>query len=50
MHRINPVEYPIIAPPFTLKFANMSKKELYDYFEWYIEQIAGRTPLTTTLL
>jgi hypothetical protein len=35
-------EYPVIAPPFTLKFANMSKKELDDYFEWYLAQIAGR--------
>lgn len=27
--------YTIIQPPFTLKFREMSKKELKDYFEWF---------------
>lgn len=35
-------EYPLLAPPFTLKFGEMSKKELDDYFEWYLDQIPKR--------
>jgi hypothetical protein len=29
------MSYAIIQPPFTLKFREMSKKELKDYFDWF---------------
>ena len=29
------MSYPIIQPPFTLVFREMSKKELKDYKEWF---------------
>ena len=35
-------EYPIIAPPFTLKFREMSKNELEDYNRWFLSQISER--------
>jgi hypothetical protein len=28
--------YKVIQPPFTLKFRQMSKKELTDYFQWFL--------------
>ncbi len=28
--------YKIIQPPFTLEFDEMSKKELTDYFQWFL--------------
>ena len=34
--------YPIIAPPFTLKFKEMSKAELKSYAQWLKDQIPGR--------
>lgn len=34
--------YPIIQPPFTLKFREMSRKELKDYFRWFMEVIPDR--------
>lgn len=36
------MEYKIIQPPFTLKFREMSKKELKDYFEWFQGAISQR--------
>jgi hypothetical protein len=36
------VEYSTIKPPFTLKFWDMSKKELREYFEWFQEMIPQR--------
>jgi hypothetical protein len=35
-------EYSIIAPPFTLKFREMIKKELEDYNRWFLSQILER--------
>ena len=35
-------EYKIISPPFTLKFREMSKKELEDYNKWFLTQIPER--------
>lgn len=35
-------KYEIIQPPFTLKFAEMSKKELADYFQWFMRVIPDR--------
>lgn len=35
-------DYPIIAPPFTLKFREMSKNELEDYNRWFLSQIPER--------
>lgn len=34
--------YAIIQPPFTLKFREMSKKELKDYFQWFLGAIPER--------
>lgn len=34
--------YPIIQPPFTLKFCEMSKSELRDYFVWFMDVMPGR--------
>lgn len=34
--------YRTIQPPFTLKFAEMSRKELRAYFQWFMEQIPER--------
>ena len=34
--------YKIIQPPFTLKFREMSKKELKDYFQWFLGMIPNR--------
>jgi hypothetical protein len=34
--------YRIIQPPFTLKFPEMSRKELKDYFQWFMGQIPER--------
>lgn len=34
--------YATIQPPFTLKFREMSKKELKDYFEWFLGMIPQR--------
>lgn len=36
------MSYAIIQPPFTLKFREMSKKELRDYFHWFIESMPDR--------
>jgi hypothetical protein len=36
------MDYPIIQPPFTLKFREMSKKELSRYREWFCEVIPER--------
>lgn len=35
-------EYSVIAPPFTLKFREMSKKELESYYCWFIDIIPQR--------
>ena len=35
-------QYKIISPPFTLEFKEMPKKELVDYYEWYIASIPER--------
>lgn len=35
-------DYKIIAPPFTLKFREMSKEALKAYYNWYIQQIPER--------
>lgn len=34
--------YSIIQPPFTLKFREMSKQELKDYFKWFFEVLPER--------
>jgi|CXWL01.1.fsa_nt_gi hypothetical protein len=34
--------YQTIQPPFTLKFSEMSKKELKDYFQWFLGVIPER--------
>ncbi len=34
--------YQIIQPPFTLKFREMSRNELDDYFRWFMGVIPGR--------
>ena len=34
--------YKIIQPPFTLKFREMSKTELKDYFRWFLDTIPER--------
>ncbi len=36
------MSYAIIQPPFTLKFAEMSKKELKDYFDWFQKVLPQR--------
>lgn len=36
------VPYKTIEPPFTLKFAEMSKPELRDYYRWFLEVIPSR--------
>jgi hypothetical protein len=36
------MSYQIIQPPFTLKFEEMSKKELKEYFDWFHEIIPER--------
>jgi len=36
------MEYPIIQPPFTLQFREMSKPELKSYFEWFMKMIPER--------
>jgi hypothetical protein len=36
------MSYKIIQPPFTLKFREMSTKELKDYFRWFAEKIPER--------
>ena len=38
-------QYPIIAPPFTLEFREMSKKELKAYCNWFIDQIPLRVAI-----
>jgi len=35
-------EYKVIQPPFTLKFREMSKKELKEYLRWFLEIIPDR--------
>ena len=35
-------KYKIISPPFTLEFKEMSKKQLVNYYEWYIASIPER--------
>jgi hypothetical protein len=35
--------YATIQPPFTLKFREMSKKELREYFHWFFEVLPKRT-------
>jgi hypothetical protein len=40
-------KYKIIAPPFTLKFKEMSKEELDDYNKWFMEQIPERLSVLT---
>jgi hypothetical protein len=42
------VEYSTIKPPFTLKFWDMSKKELREYFEWFQEMIPQRINILAT--
>jgi len=34
--------YSMIQPPFTLKFEEMTKKELREYFSWFIDAIPKR--------
>ena len=34
--------YQLVSPPFTLRFASMSKEELVDYFEWFLGALPGR--------
>jgi hypothetical protein len=36
------MQYSIIQPPFTLKFREMSKQELKDYYQWFREIIPER--------
>jgi hypothetical protein len=36
------VEYSIIAPPFTLKFREMNRRELKDYFKWFMAIMPSR--------
>jgi hypothetical protein len=40
-------EYSIIAPPFTLRFKEMSKEELVKYNAWYLAQIPRRIDILT---
>jgi hypothetical protein len=35
-------EYLVVTPPFTLKFRQMSKKELENYYRWFIDIIPQR--------
>lgn len=39
--------YEIIQPPFTLKFDEMSKKELKDYFKWFQDVLPERINVLT---
>ena len=34
--------YKVIQPPFTLKFREMSRKELTDYFQWLLGILPDR--------
>lgn len=36
------MSYHVIQPPFTLKFVEMSKKELREYFEWFLKIVPER--------
>ncbi|RTL25777.1 MAG: hypothetical protein EKK47_22650 [Burkholderiales bacterium] len=36
------MDYKILQPPFTLKFREMSKKELKDYFDWFQKVLPQR--------
>jgi len=40
--------YQNIQPPFTLKFDEMSKKELKDYNQWFLSSIPERVAILTT--
>lgn len=44
------MDYAIIQPPFTLKFREMSKKELKDYFEWFMACIPIRIAQLTAVV
>jgi hypothetical protein len=37
------MSYAIIQPPFTLKFREMSKQELKEYFQWFFDVLPART-------
>jgi hypothetical protein len=41
------MSYPIIQPPFTLVFREMSKKELKDYNEWFHKVMPERIQILT---
>ncbi len=43
-------DYKIMEPPFSLKFREMSKKELDEYFNWYIDQIPERIRILEKLV
>jgi len=36
------MSYAILQPPFTLKFREMTKKELKAYFDWFLSQVPSR--------
>jgi hypothetical protein len=36
------MSYHVIQPPFTLKFREMSKKDLANYYKWYLEALPKR--------
>lgn len=38
-------DYPIIQPPFTLQFDEMSKEELQQYFTWFMNAIPPRVQI-----
>jgi hypothetical protein len=42
--------YPIIQPPFTLVFREMSKKELHDYNEWFHKMRPERIAVMTSAI
>ena len=36
------MKYQIIQPPFTLKFREMSKEELKEYYKWFMAVMPNR--------
>lgn len=44
------MSYPIIQPPFTLVFREMSKKELKGYYEWFHKVMPERIQILTTAI
>lgn len=44
------MSYPVIQPPFTLVFREMSKKELKDYNEWFHKVMPERIQILTAAI